>query len=152
MNWIEPIYDRTQYDVEYAKSRIKYFKQNGGITDGVELKGCLNYTDLNRIENNIVYLSETLNELYYRNTIDEPNTQWNMNNTPTKAQVDRIIGNIIKILSKYYTPDGTPDLPETLTHYEEVNNIEECLYLLKVMIDNMKSMFRECGAFSCGEG
>ena len=63
-DWTEPIYDRTQEDVDYAKNRIAYFKANGGITDGINLKGCLNYTDVNRIEDNTDYLADLLISLY----------------------------------------------------------------------------------------
>ena len=31
------------------------------------------------------------------------------------------------------------------------NDIEENLYLLKEMLENMMSSFRECGNFNCGE-
>ena len=151
MSWIEPIYDRTQYDIEYAKSRIKYFKQNGGITDGVELKGCLNCTDLNRIENNIEYLSELLNELYYCNTIDKRDAQWSMDDIPTKTNIERILNNLNELLIKYYTLDEALVIPETLTHFEAVNIVEKCIYLIKVMIDDMVTSFRECGTFNCGE-
>ena len=51
-SWIEPIYDRTYADVDYAKARIKYYKANGGITDGEILKGVFSANDMNRIENN----------------------------------------------------------------------------------------------------
>lgn len=49
--WSEPITDRSQSDISYAKEN-----QNGS-TDN---KGALNYNDLNRIENNFKYLIEKL--------------------------------------------------------------------------------------------
>lgn len=150
-NWIEPIYDRTQSDVEYAKSRIKYFKENGGITDGVNLKGCLNTDDLNRIEYDTQYISDMLNALYYFNNITTHSDIWYMGSVPYVNHLNRIIDNVSKLQTSYFKPSGAPNLPNTLTHYEQVNSIEKCLYLLKVMIDDMVSSFKECGTFSCGE-
>lgn len=150
-NWTEPIYDRTQYDVEYAKSRIKYFKENGGVTDSEDLKGCLNVVDLNRIENNTGYLSDLLISLYYFNSINKRTSNWNMSNMPTLEHINRIIDNVSKLQTAYFKSSNSPNLPNTLTHYEDVNSIEKCLHLLKVMIDDMTSSFRECNTFECGE-
>ena len=149
-NWTNPVYDRTQEDVDYAKTQIAYFKANGGITDGINLKGCLNYTDVNRIEYNTYYLADLLISLYYFNTISR-HRAWRMGNIFDNTHVNRVINNVAILQSAYHTPTGSPDLPTTLTHYEQVNSVEKCLYLLKEMIDNMVSSFRECGTFYCGE-
>lgn len=150
-NWSKPIYDRTQADVDYAKSQIKYFKQNGGITDGKDLKGCLNVDDLNRIEFNTEYISDLLITLCYFNNINKHSDRWYVSSVPYVNHINRIIDNVLRLQTAYFKPSGSPTLPTTLTHYEDVNSIEKCLYLLKVMIDDMVSSFRECGTFNCGE-
>lgn len=150
-NWSKPIYDRTQADVDYAKSQINYFKQNGGITDGKDLKGCLNVDDINRIEFNTEYISDMLIALYYFNNINKGSDKWYVSGVPSTNQINRIIDNVSKLQTAYFKPSGSPTLPTTLTHYEDVNSIEKCLYLLKVMIEDMVSSFRECGTFNCGE-
>ena len=151
-DWTEPIYDRTQEDVEYAKKRIAYFKANGGITDGVNLKGCFNYTDANRIEHNTEYLADLLISLYYFNTISRHSSRnFTMKSIFKTTNVSEFIDNIKILQSAYYTPTGSPDLPTTITHFEQVNAVEKCLYLLKEMIEDMVSSFRECGTFYCGE-
>lgn len=150
-NWSKPIYDRTQADVDYAKSQIKYFKQNGGITDGKDLKGCLNVDDLNRIEFNTEYLSDSLVALYYFNNINKRSDKWYVSGVPYVTQINRIIDNVLKLQTAYFKPSSSPTLPNTLTHYADVNSIEKCIYLLKVMIDNMTSSFKECNTFECGE-
>ena len=124
-NWSKPIYDRTQADVDYAKSQIKYFKQNGGVTDGKNMKGCLNTEDLNRIESNTEYLSDTLRTLYYFNNINRHTDIWYMGSVPYVNHIDRIISNVSKLQSYYFKPPNSPNLPNTLTHYEEVNSIEK---------------------------
>lgn len=150
-NWSKPIYDRTQSDVDYAKSMIDYFKKNGGVTDGKNLKGCLNVDDLNRIEFNTEYLSDLLRALYYFNNINKHSDRWYVSSVPYVNHINRIIDNVLKLQSAYFTPSSSPDLPTNLTHYEDVNSIEKCLYLLKVMIDEMTSSFKECNTFECGE-
>lgn len=150
-DWTKPIYDRTQEDVDYAKSQIAYIKANGGITGLVNYKGCLNFTDVNRIEDNTEYLADLLISLYYFNTISRNSANWSTSSILDTANVSRIINNIEILQSAYYKPTGSPDLPTTLTHYEQVNSVEKCLYLLKEMIDDMVSRFRECGTFNCGE-
>ena len=151
-NWTNPIYDRTKEDVDYAKSQIANKKANNGIMSGsVYYKGCLNFPDVNRIENNTKYLADLLISLYYFNSISRNSTSWIRNSKLDTANVSRIINNVDILQSAYYTPTGSPDLPTTLTHYEQVNSVEKCLYLLKEMIDDMVSSFRECGTFYCGE-
>ena len=149
--WKNPVYDRTQSDVDYAKSMISYFKKNGGITDGKNMKGCLNSEDLNRIEFNTEYLSDSLRALYYFNNIDKHTDVWYVSSIPYVEHIDRILGNVLRLQTAYFKPSGSPNLPSTLTHYEEVNRVEKCIYLLKAMIDNMVASFKECGTFNCGE-
>lgn len=146
--WITPIYDRTQADVDFAISKINEWKKPGS-TDVYDLKGCLNVADINRIENNIKYLSDTLSTLgYFPNTVSKI---WEMSGLPDITEVNRILGNIEKMISAFYQSESAPELPETMLTYEQINNIEENLYFLKEMLDDMVGFFRECGTFTCGE-
>lgn len=147
-DWLTPIYDRTQADVDFALSEIAKWKESGYMSM-TKLKGCLNASDITRIEGNIQYLSDNLSTLYYF-----PHTEsktWNVRGLPDITDVSRIIGNIEKIISAYYQNSSAPDLPETMLRFEHINSIEENLYLLKEMLDNMIGLFRECGTFNCGE-
>lgn len=141
--WINPIYDRTQADVDYAKSQL-----NQGNND-VEFKGCINVTDIRRIENNTRYLADELIKLYYFNTLTT--YSWDLSSIPYLAHINRIINNVGILWGKYHKPNGSVELPPTLLHYEHANAIEKNLYLIKEMLDNMISSFRECGTFQCGE-
>ena len=61
--WINPVYDRTQEDVEYAKQKIAEWIAADTMENSLvvhDLKGCLNVSDLNRIEGNIKYLAEQI--------------------------------------------------------------------------------------------
>lgn len=144
VTWQEPVFDRTQADVDYARAQL-----SGGINN-VEYKGCFNPLDINRIEGDIQYLSDALNTLRYANKVSTVQN-WAKESLPYKSQLDRIINNVGILWSKYHKPNGAVDLPTTLLTYEQVNALEKNIYLLKEMLDDMISSFRECGTFACGE-
>ena len=147
-NWETPIYDRTQADIDYALATLASWKESGKVTTS-PLKGCLNVNDLNRIENNIKYLSDELASVcYFPHAVTKA---WETNGLPDVTDVSRIIGNIKKIISAFYQDSSAPELPETMLRFEHINAIEENLYLLKEMLDNTIGLFRECGTFNCGE-
>lgn len=142
--WKEPVFDRTQEDVDYAKTQLSL-----GIND-VEYKGCFNPLDINRIEGDTQYLSDALNTLRYANKVSTVQN-WAKESLPYKSHLDRIINNVSVLWGKYYKPAGSVDLPTTLLTFEQVNALEKNIYLLKEMLDDMISSFRECGTFACGE-
>lgn len=142
--WITPVYDRTQADVEYAKSQISQHKND------VELKGCLNVSDILRIENNTQFLSDKLCELYYfQNPLNIHS--WTIEGIPTHSHIDRIIHNVNMMWEGYYVPTGSDELPYTMLHYEDINAIEKNQMLIKNKIEEMTGYFRECNTFECGE-
>lgn len=143
-NWVEPIFDRTQADVDYAKQQLA-----NGINN-IEYKGCFNVSDGNRIENNTRYIADTLNDLYYPNNI-VTKSNWTKTSYIYFAHIERIINNIEALLKAYHTPAEAEDLPSTLLNFEEVNTLEKNIYLIKEMLEDMISSFRECGTFNCGE-
>lgn len=144
MAWREPVFDRTQADVDYAKAQL-----SRNINE-VSLKGCLNSNDLLRIEYNIDHLSRVLTELYYFNTVPDYRV-WFRTDIVTVSEVNRIINNVRILWEEYYKPPDAVTLPNTLLTFEQVNAIEKNLYLIKKMLDDMTASFRECGTFSCGE-
>lgn len=145
--WTDPIFDRTYADVEYAIAQINEWKATG--TGGIAfLKGCLNVGDINRIEDNIAYLNTELSKLcYYPRTSSKT---WTMEGIFRIVDVTRIIGNIEKIISQFFQIPDAPALPNTMLTYEHINSLEENLYHIKNILDNMKTLFRECGTFECG--
>ena len=143
--WVQPTFDRTLADVEYAKQQLEK-----NIND-VDFKGCFNVIDMVRIENDAQYLADALNDLYYRNNITTQ-IAWSTSSTPNVTNIVRIIDNVNKLMSAYHKPNDVPTLPTTLLTYEQANALEKNLYLIKQMLDNMIASFRECGSFNCGEG
>lgn len=141
--WISPVYDRTQSDIDYALSQIK----SGNSSS--EYKGCFNVTDINRIENNCRYIADRLNILKYTNTITTKS--WDMYGVPNVSEVTRLINNVKALIDAYYKPTDAPTLPNTLLTYEQVNSLEKNLYMIKHIIDEEENAFRFCGTFVCGE-
>lgn len=113
-----------------------------------DLKGCLNLSDINRIESNIEYLAERMESYSYSPNIHSK--QWGRIDMPNQNDMHRIIDNIRSLIEVYYPPRNPPDLPTTMLSYADVNAIEENLYLLKQMLDCMESSFRKVGTIKSG--
>ena len=194
--WREPIFDRTQEDVNFAIQKIaewivynisqaeydekvrveneELILREGYATttkdalvlqgDGVayvendslvvkigvvyDLKGCLNVSDINRIEENITYLSERLLELSYpTHIVSKP---WSKNGLPTVVDSQRIINNIKALVESFYQVSYAPVLPEKLSSYNDINAIERNIDLIKYLIDCMVSSFRKAGVYQSG--
>lgn len=149
--WIEPIFDRTNEDVSFAQTKIQEWiaaKMSGTIVETYELKGCLNLTDINRIEGNIQYLSDRLDELNY-----PPGTSckvWERSGLPTERDIRRILNNLKLIIAAYYQQDSITDVPKDMNTFSDINAIEENLYAIKQLLDSMVEGFQKSGMFQSG--
>lgn len=112
----ELIYDRTEQDVEYAKTHQ---------SSEDFLKGAYNYTDLNRIESWCEYLKTELNEAGYTTNITTK-TDWNMTNFPMQSQLERIRSNISTLKNAFYSYTNVPTNLNNMT-YKKANDIEKIL-------------------------
>ena len=118
--WIVPIVDRSQADIINMTSRA-----------------FLNAVDWNRIEGNIVYLSETLSSLGYE-IQPIPLIDWNRDSIPTKYDIQRICDNIKTIMASYYEPKGhieISNLPGKALDVNDVNHLEKNLLGIKELLD-----------------
>ena len=147
-SWTTPVFDRTQADVDFAIAQISEWKKNG-FTTITELKGCLNTTDMNRIENNIQFLSDRITSLYYFSVVNTKT--WNRSMLPTVTEVERILKNLLTLITSFQKGENTPDVPTTMVDFEQINSIEENLFVIKGMVDSMVESYRRCGTFQCGE-
>lgn len=149
--WIDPVFDRTQEDVSIAEEKIQEWikaKLTGNPIETYELKGCLNLTDINRIEGNIQYLSDRLDELHY-----PPATSckvWERSGLPTERDIRRILSNVNLIISAYYQQDDVSAVPGSMGNYTDINAIEENLYRIKQLLDSMVASFQKSGMFQSG--
>lgn len=131
--WIQPIYDRTEADVDAAKAYNNAFTGNADVA----LKGALNASDLNRIESNCKYLAELLRTHGYTVEISVK-TDWTMYDFPTSAEFTRLRNNITKLMEVYHQAVDMPDLrSDNWTDYIEINAMEFDLHRINQSIDLM---------------
>lgn len=150
-NWTEPVYDRTDGDVEFAIRKIAEWvsAKNAGVSVVTEdLKGCLNVSDINRIENNVKFLSEKLMEYGY--SVSVSTKSWGYDGLPNVGDLSRIIKNVRALVTAYYPHSTSPTIPDTINGYIEVNAVEKNLYLIKMLLDCMVGSFKKSGTFQCG--
>jgi len=154
LRWIVPVVDRTLNDVQDALAQIEMWRVqvvNGQTPTVTELKGCLNATDLNRIESNTRYISEYLRAYGFQTNVTTK-VEWTDESLPNTTDVKRIIDNIKEIRDKYYEPAGMPSLPQTMVSFSDINAIEQSLLSFREMLLGMIGAFRRSGSFRCGQG
>jgi len=136
MRWIATVTDRTQRDVDEALSKLAEWRRwisVGLVPETHELKGCLNVSDLNRIENNLGYLIELVKgldpeetEIDYYVKID-----WSIADIPNISDIERILGALRDIRVKYDIPLSQTPVPDTMLYFDDINRVEENLNLLR---------------------
>lgn len=127
--WITPINNRTQLDVDKVKMYDELGYENLDIEQQQEwingMIGALNCTDMNRIENNISYINDLL--LIKGET---SKTNWTMLDIFGEQDANKIIRQIKNLLTRFdliNAPD-VPDIP--LNYYTKINDIETLLLMM----------------------
>lgn len=151
---VEMIFNRSQEDVSKAQALIMEKVQKFiPLTDNEILtleKGTLTINTLNRIETKQQELKNLLNEIGYWDT-DVVNKEWNSTEIFNIAEFQRILENENILRKAFFVYKHTPDTPEALYYFQNINDIEQILNDIDVMINNVKSHYKECGNFECGE-
>jgi hypothetical protein len=113
------IFDRVAADVQEMKD-----------------KAYIAYTDLNRIESAIKWVSYVLNRYGYQN-VTRNKLNWKPEDRRTDSEMDRLRANLVAIRAAYYTPSSTPQTPEkiTFTSIYQANFIERIIYDLGVLVE-----------------
>ena len=146
------MFDRTQEDVDRAIKQISEWIASSMLGKPIvttDLKGCLNVADINRIEGNIVYLSERLNEYYY--VANSHSKNWDRNGLPTKYDVERILRNIRELREVFHVHPNAPSVPSSMLRYDDVNAVELNLELIKELLEQMiECLYKKSGNFSSG--
>ena len=119
--------------------------QLGGVYD---LKGCLNLSDLTRIEDNITYLAKRLKQYQYPIVFDS--REWKKDDLPTALDMLRIAENIRALYRGFLPPVPIPEIPSVMLSYTDINTLEQNLNSLKEILDTMEKSFVESGAYQCG--
>jgi hypothetical protein len=150
--WRLPVFDRTQEDVDRAIKQISEWiasSLSGKPIVVSDLKGCLKVADINRIEGNIAYLSERLNEYYY--VADTPSKTWDRGGLPTKYDVERILRNIRELREVFCVHPNAPSVPSSMLRYDDVNAVELNLELIKELLEKMiECLYKKSGNFNSG--
>lgn len=148
------IFDRTQNDVDTAiilrDTKVKKFETLTESEIATLEKGMLTINTLNRIENKQEELKNIFNDIGYWNT-PTTNKTWSENDIFNIDEFQRIIDNTNVLREAFFTYTDTPNTPPISYYWNDINALEKILYDLDVMINDVKSHYRECGTFYCGE-
>lgn len=118
--WITPITNRSGADMLNAKQDVETAKLNNSALS--DMRGCLNASDLTRIENDIQFLANQLETSI-------TSKQWAVGDIPTTYDLSRILQNAEDILSDAsdYFQSSLPILPANLVTYTNLNTLETAL-------------------------
>lgn len=149
------IFDRTQNDVDTAvvlrREKVQTFQELSESEIATLEKGMLTINTLNRIESKQEELKNLFNEIGYWNT-PISTRQWAYADIFEGTQFDRILNNLEILIKAFFIYKNTPNVPDNnYRKYQTINDVEKILYDLDVMINDVKSNYRECGTFESGE-
>ena len=113
-----------------------------------DLKGCLNLSDITRIEDNIEYLATRLTQ--YRYSLDVNSKDWVKDSLPTAQDMKRIGANIRSLINKFAKSSESVAVPDVMLSYEDINALELNLYLLKQLLDAMVLSFIKSNTYKSG--
>ena len=147
------IFDRNQNDVDTAvilrDTKVKNFETLTESEIATLEKGTLTINTLNRIENKQDELKNLFNEMGYWNT-PITNKTWGENDIFNADEFQRILDNTNVLRQAFFVYKATPNTPPISYHWQDINALEKILNDLDVMINDVKSLYRECGTFESG--
>ena len=148
------IFDRTQNDVDTAilirNTKVKKFEALTESDINYLERGTITINTLNRIENKQEELKNLFNDMGYWNT-SITNKVWNENDIFNVDDFQRILDNTNVLRQAFFVYKDTPNTPPISYYWDDINALEKILYDLDVMINDVKSNYRYCGEFECGE-
>ena len=147
------IFDRTQNDVDTAillrDTKVKKFETLTESEIATLEKGTITINTLNRIESKQEELKNLFNDMGYWNT-PTTNKTWGENDIFNVDEFQRIIDNTNVLRQAFFVYKDTPNTPPISYYWDDINSLEKILYDLDVMINDIKSYYKECGTFECG--
>jgi len=142
LSWKDCIIDRTQEDIEYAR-------QNRN--DVENLRGARNASDLNRVNENIEYLSQQF-ELYGYGILITTKQDWIVTDIPRVNDIRQILDDIDMLRTMYFVQSTTPDTPAVpINTFFKMNSVEEILHDMYLLLSGMINNFIYCGEIESGE-
>ena len=148
------IFDRTQNDVDTAillrREKVQTFQRLTEREIATLEKGTLTINTLNRIESKQEELKNLFNDMGYWNT-SITNKVWGENDIFNVDEFQRILDNTNVLRNAFFVYKDTPKTPNVSYYWQDINALEKILYDLDVMINDVKSKYKRCGTFRCGE-
>lgn len=151
------ITDRTQQDVDRVWELAK--KLNAGTAtveelaewNSIALKGCYDYTDLNRVGDAVQYLSEILKSRGYDCPVI-PKLDWPESGSGSPSDMAQYLQNVQTLRCILTLLPETPDVPADMEKptWQEANAIEQILADLESTIKTMLKTRVVCGDAYCG--
>jgi hypothetical protein len=157
MPWTQPIYDRTNDDVQDAKAQIAAWLADPDAAVVTDLKGCLNPADMNRIEGNMQYLEEQLVGIGFRPDVATFKTDWAYTDYSTlttgwrAANIGRILGNLSALVDVLPPAYATRPVPDDMVHYPQINDIEYIQEKILSFVTDTIDSYRYSGAVISGD-
>lgn len=148
------ITNRTQCDVDTAilirNTKVKKFEALTESDINYLERGTITINTLNRIETKQDELKNLFNDMGYWNT-SITNKVWGENDIFNVDEFQRILDNTNVLRNAFFVYMDTPKTPNVSYYWQDINALEKILYDLDVMINDVKSHYRECGTFESGE-
>lgn len=137
------VFDRTQADIDRVKELRRIGWQNMTSTQRKEwisgLKGCLNTSDLKRIENDIYVIAQLLD-------VDVQTNKDNLPELPDSIYFARVLENVQILRNIGYLHGDTPEVPvQPLNTYQKWNDIERILHDIYWIYNANNSCYAYCG-------
>lgn len=150
------IFNRTNDDVtkalELRETKVKLFQTLTTAETEIMERGSLTTTTLNRIEQATVGLASLFRQLGYTSS-SVVNRYWGMTARMVfdESDMDRILKNLDILKAVFFETAEMPPTPNKTLNISNLNDIEKILFEMDVLINDVKSNYRECGAYECGE-
>lgn len=111
-----------------------------------------NATDLNWVGRAVEYLTDLLAGYGYA-VETAPRTDWEMEDFPTRVEMETYLGNIRALMDVFCVLPATPQPPESMERlgYRGANAIEQILVDMYLLIQNMAAAWFHCGEVYSGE-
>lgn len=127
-----------------------YIRTQADVDDGTAI-GHYNYTDLNRVGEAVNYIRDMFLEYGYA-VPDALRTDWAENDLPQYTDMQNYIRSIRSLCSLVVFMQNPPALPFSMAKlgFASANNIEEALFHLGQIAENIPATWFECGQIESG--
>lgn len=116
---------------------------NREVVDGIYPRG--SFTDVERIKQHLEYLTS------HFGVLDECPI-WDINNPPTQSDFQRMLNTVKRVRAAGVKLSSTPQVPSVVGYdYASANRVEQILYDLELMIDNVLESYKYSGTFYSGQ-